>query len=128
MLRACSSADEHVGGAVLQGLEAADRHAELLSRLEIFDGGLQRFIHHADRFGAQRGAGLVDHALDQRKGVFGIADRGVAADLNAGEGDVGGMQAVLGRIALSGDALCVRGHQEHADAAFVALARPWCGR
>src|SRR5882724_8590673 len=41
--------DEHVGGAVLQGLEAADRHAELLAGLEILDGGFQRFIHHADR-------------------------------------------------------------------------------
>ena len=77
--------DEHVGGAVLQGLEAADRHAELRAGLEIFDGGLQRFIHRADRFGAQRDAGFVDHALDQRQAIFGIADRGIGADLDAGE-------------------------------------------
>ena len=57
--------DEHVGGAVLQGLEAADRHAELLSGLEILDRALQRFIHRANRFRAHRGAGLIHHALDQ---------------------------------------------------------------
>ncbi len=33
--------------------------------------------------------------------VLGIADRGIGADLDTGEGDVGGMQAVLGRIATS---------------------------
>src|SRR6476620_3664829 len=49
---------------------------------------------------AQRGAGFIDHARDQRQCVVGIADRGIGADLDAGEGDVGGMQAVLGRIAL----------------------------
>ena len=39
----------------------------------------------ADRFGAERDAGIVDHALDQRQGVLGIADRGIGADLDAGE-------------------------------------------
>ena len=39
----------------------------------------------ADRLRAHRGAGLVDHALDQRQAVFGIADRGIGADLDAGE-------------------------------------------
>ena len=70
---------------MLQGLEAADRHAELLSGLQIFDGGLQRFIHRADGLRAHRGAGVVDHALDQRQAVLGIADRGIGADLDAGE-------------------------------------------
>ncbi len=112
---------EHVGGAVLQGLERADRNPELLAGLEILDGGLERFIHRADGFRAHRGAGLVDHALDQGETVLGIADRSIRADLDAGQRDVGGMQAVLGRIALAGDALGVRRHQEHADAALVAL-------
>ena len=62
---------------MLQGLEAADRHAELFSRLQILDGGLEQFIHGADRLRAQRNAGLVDHALDQRQPVLGIADRSV---------------------------------------------------
>ena len=70
--------DEHVGGAVLQGLEAADRHAELFSRLQIFDGGFQQFVHQADGLGAHRGARFVDHALDQRQAVLGIADHGIA--------------------------------------------------
>ncbi len=113
---------EHVGGAVLQGLEAADRHAKLGAGLEVFDRGLERFIHDADGFRAHRDAGVVDHALDQRQSVVGIADRGIGADLDAGEGDVGGMQAVLRRIALFRNAPGVAGHQKHADATSVTLA------
>jgi hypothetical protein len=37
---------------VLQGLEGADGDAELGSCLEIVDGGLERFIHRPDGFGA----------------------------------------------------------------------------
>src|SRR4029453_831775 len=66
--------------------------------------------------------GFVHHALDQRETVLGIADRGVTTYLDAGEGDVGGMQAVLGRIALARDALGVSRHDEYADAGLVALA------
>ena len=49
---------------------------------------------------------------------------GIGADLDAGEGDVGGMQAILGRIALLGDALGVAGHEKYANAIGVALAAP----
>ena len=66
MLAGLLDGNEHVGGAVLQGLEAADRHAELGAGLEVFDGSFERFIDDADGFRAHRGAGLVDHALDQR--------------------------------------------------------------
>src|SRR5207244_9879605 len=49
--------DEHVHDAVLQRLEGADRHAELLARLEVLEGAVARELHRADRFGAdQRGA------------------------------------------------------------------------
>jgi hypothetical protein len=37
---------------VLQGLEGADGDAELGSGLEIFDGGLERFIHRPAGCGA----------------------------------------------------------------------------
>ena len=37
MVRACSERDQHVDGAVLQHLEIADRHAELLAGLQIVD-------------------------------------------------------------------------------------------
>jgi len=47
--------------------------------------------------------------LDQIKRIVGIADRGIGADLDAGQRDVGGVQAVLGRIALSADALALAG-------------------
>ena len=128
MLRACSSATNMSDGAVLQRLEGADRDAELLAGLDVLDRGLQQFVHRADRFRAHRGAGFVDHALDQRQRVLGIADRGISADLDAGEGDVGGMQAVLGRIALAGDALGIGRHEEHADAGSCRGGCPWCAR
>src|SRR3954465_9001810 len=113
---------EHVGGTVLQRLETADRHAELLAGLEILDRGLERLIHDADRFGADRGARFIDDALDQRQPVLGIADHRIGADLDAGEADVGGMQPVLRRVAFLRHAFGVGRNQEYADAAGVALA------
>ena len=106
---------------MLQRLKRADRNAKLFSRLEILDGGLQRLVHQADRLGTQRGAGVVDDALDQSEAILGIADRCTPLDLDAGEGDVGGVQAVLGRIALARDALGIGRHEEHTDAGLVAL-------
>ena len=61
--------DQHVDGAVLQHLERADRHAELLAGLEVLDGELVHLAHGADRLGAERRDRLVDHALDQRQRV-----------------------------------------------------------
>ena len=105
---------------MLQALERADRHAELFSGLDVLDGFLERLIHQADRFRAQRATGIVDHALDQRETILGIADRRTRADFHAGERDVGGVQSVLGRVGFPGDAPGVGRHQEDADAASVA--------
>src|SRR3954452_3314158 len=116
--------DEHVGGAVLEALERTDRDTELLARLDVLDCCLQRLVHQADRFGAERDAGFVDHTLDQRERIVGIAEHGIGTDLDAGEGDVGGVQTVLGRVRFLGDALGVGPHQEHADAALVAALAP----
>ena len=114
--------DEHVGGAVLQRLEAADGDAELLAGLDVFDGCLQRLVHQADGFRTERGAGLVHHTLDQRQCVLCVANRGIRSYLHRGERDVSGVQAVLGRIALLDDALGIARHQEHADAGLVVAA------
>src|SRR3954469_2264244 len=49
--------DEHVDDAVLQRLEGADRHAELLARLEILERSVAGELHRAHRLGAdERGA------------------------------------------------------------------------
>jgi hypothetical protein len=49
---------------MLQRLELADRHAELLARLQVFVGGLGQRLDDAERFGAQRGAGKLRRVLD----------------------------------------------------------------
>ena len=49
----------HVDHAVLQHLEAADRLAELLALLAVFDGVGQHLSHAADRLGADRGGAFV---------------------------------------------------------------------
>jgi hypothetical protein len=78
--------DHHVGHAVLQGLELADRHAELLARLEVFEGDFVERGHDADGFGTERCVGLVDGALDQRQGATGRSEQGFGADLDGRNG------------------------------------------
>jgi hypothetical protein len=51
--------DEHVDHAVLQRLEGADRHAELLARLEVLERGVAGELHRADRLGADERGGEV---------------------------------------------------------------------
>ena len=68
-----------VGGTVLEGLEGADRLAELDSGQQVRDGELECSLGRADLLGAQRDAGLVP-GVGERRGR-------VAAD--AAAGDVG---------------------------------------
>ena len=49
----------HVHHPVLQYLEAADRLAELLTLLAVFDRVAEHFSHRTDRLGAHRGRALV---------------------------------------------------------------------
>ena len=44
--------DQHVHRAMLQHLERADRPAELLARLQVFQRQVVHRLHRADRFGA----------------------------------------------------------------------------
>ena len=74
--------DEHVRGAVLQRLEGADGDAELLAGLQVFDGGLERFVHRADRLGAQRRVASSATRSTSGSAVLGIAEHGVGADLD----------------------------------------------
>ena len=56
-------AAQHFRAQVLDGLEAADRLAELLADLGIRDGGLQRPPGDAGSLGRQHGRGQVPHPL-----------------------------------------------------------------
>ena len=89
---------------MLQCLEIADRHAELLARLQVLQSDFVQGRHDADRFGAERGIGVVERALDHRQRVAGCADQRVGADGDLGQLDVGGTSAVLCRIGAQRDA------------------------
>ena len=113
---------EHVGCAVLQGLEGADRHAELLALLEVLHRALEAFLGAAEHLGAHADAGDVQGRIeDVRAASFG-AQQGVCADGDVLEVDVGRVAAVHHRRARHGDAGGGSVHQQQGDA--VALA---CG-
>ena len=75
----------HVGGSLGQGLEVAQRHAELLAFAEIPGGQLQRFLHRADGFGAQSRL-VPDHGVRNvvsrvTAGAQRFGDHGVEVEL-----------------------------------------------
>ena len=113
---------DHVGGAMLQRLERADRHAELLARLHVFDRHGERFAHRPDRFGRERGDRLVDDALDQRQRASRGAEHVLRPDAHVGKGDVGRALAVLGRVAAPRHARRVGVDEKEADPVAVAPA------
>src|SRR6267143_4376369 len=57
--------DDHVYHAVLQRLEGADRHAELVAGLEVLERGVAGEFHRADGFGANQRGSEVDGFLDR---------------------------------------------------------------
>ena len=73
----------HVHGLVLQHLEAADRHAELLARAQKIDRHFVHRGHGADGFRGKRRDRLMHHPLDRRERLAGLADRGVGPNLHA---------------------------------------------
>jgi hypothetical protein len=111
--------DHHVGHAVLQGLELADRRAELLARLQVVERDFVERGHDADGFGAERGVGVIDGALDQRQGAAGGADQGLGADLHCVEAEVRGARAVLGRVAAQAQSGRLGVDQEEREARAV---------
>jgi hypothetical protein len=58
--------DQHVDGAVLEDLEAADFAAELTTGLEVVDSHFVHDRHRPDSLGAQRCDRLVGDTLDER--------------------------------------------------------------
>jgi hypothetical protein len=73
---------EHLGRAVLQGLERADDLAELHARLEVVEGGLEGLDRRAEHLGREAGAGAVEHLFKKVPALVGFAEHGVGADLD----------------------------------------------
>ena len=112
--------DHHVHGTMLQRLEAADRAAELLARLQVVEGGGIQRLHRAHRFGAQRRHGEIGGALEHRQRLVDFAQHAVGADLDVRQFDLGRAHAVDGAIARHLHARAVAIDQEQADALGVA--------
>ena len=86
---------DHVDHAVLQRLEPADRHAELLTGLEVFEGRCVECVHAADRFCTDCRDGAIDRHLQQRITVSStpITDSALMVTF---EGDLRGARPVVG--------------------------------
>ena len=117
--RACLfELDQHVGHAVLQGLEAADRHAELLARAAVFDGRLEDALERAEGVGAERGDAVVDD-FGEGRGDIGAESR-IGVDLDVVEFEVGGALTVDRVQRVAGQARGVARHGEQPDALVIA--------
>ena len=83
---------------MLQHLELADRHAELLAGLGIFDRRIEQHLHGAAGLGGVGGDGFVGDLLDERQAVVRLADQIGGRDLDILEGDLASAQAVNGGV------------------------------
>ena len=119
---------EHLGRAVLQGLERADDLTELHPDLEVVEGDFEGLHGRAEHFGAEAGAGAVEGLLQQGIALVDFAQHGVFTHFDAVEGDVGGAAAVGQVQTLAGHALGVAGNQEQGDPVGVARLARGAGR
>ena len=110
---------------MLQGLKAADWLAELLSRLQVFHGRRMQCVHDADRFGAQRGHGPIQHRVNHRSGLIHGANHGIRTNLDPGELQIKRTSPVEQGIFLPAEILLVGRHNEQRDTALVR--RRACG-
>ena len=115
-------ADHHLHHAVLQHLEAADRHAELLALLDVVQRGVTGALHRADGVGTQQGGGEVMCLVDGGLRGTGDAQQCIGTELHVVECDVGHAQAVHRAAGVQCHAGGLRVDQEQAGAASV------CGR
>ena len=112
---------------MLQHLELADRHAELLAGLDVFQGRRVDRVHAAGRLGAQRHDGMIDRILDHAEGVIDLAQHRVGADRDLVEGELRGAQRVLGRVVAARDALGLGIDHEQREPLLLARAARGAG-
>src|SRR5258708_7847460 len=118
---------EAVDHAVLQHLELADRHAELLARLDVLErGGVDR-IHAAGGLGAERHDGSRDRVLDHREGAIDLAQHRVGADRDLVEGELGGTLRVLRRVVTPREAFRLAVDDEQGEPLLLARAARGAG-
>ena len=112
-------AHQHVGDPVLQRLELADRHAELLARLQILVGGLGQRFDDAQRFRAERRTGKLDRALEHGGAAGSIGQHRGLRNHDTVERDFRGTQAIDRGVVESAQARRIAIDHEQRDAARV---------
>jgi len=118
---------EAVDHAVLQHLELADRHAELLAGLDVFQRGRVDRIHAAGRLGAQRHDRAIDGFFDGGERVVDRPQHRIGADRDLVEGQLRCPQRILGRVVAPRQALGLAVDQEEREALLVARAAAGAG-
>src|SRR6266480_310764 len=101
--------DDHVHHAVLQRLEAADRHAELLAGLEVLERGVAGEFHRADGFGANQRGSEVDGLFNR------LACAGHGRGSVSGKDQVRGNHVVHGAVGFHFD-VCALGEEKRVAA------------
>src|SRR6266508_1759997 len=108
---------------MLQRLEAAERTAELLAHLEVFDGHVQARRHRADRLGGERHDREVRDAFEDIDRAAGLSDRVLRAHAYAVEADVRRAHAIHRAVAPARYTRRARIDEPQADAVAIgALA------
>ncbi len=110
----------HIDHAVLEHLEAANRHAELLALTRIFNRHRVGDLHRSAGLGAQRGDGFIRHQLDQRQPCALFPDQGIGRDRHLFEIDFRRAAAIKGFVIAGDDAGGGFVDHEHRHASAVA--------
>ena len=118
-------ADHHVDHAVLQRLERADRHAELLARLQVVERRVVGVADRAHGLGADQRGREVDDFLDQRQRRALDADERIGARRARCRSAMSAARSAVERpIAVHATARARRVDEEEADAVAGRRSRP----
>ena len=113
--------DQHRRALVLDGLEGADRPAELLAQLGVLDRHLQRPLRSAGLFRGEADGRDLEHPADRGPGVVHVTDEPRRYQVEVEPGLLAGL--VHGGQRLARQAVCIAFDREHAHAAVGARHR-----
>ncbi len=107
-------------GAVLQGLEAADRHVELHARLQVLDGGVEQALRRAEQLGRQAHPATIERGVERGEALALRAQQRRGADVHVVQHQLGVVARIQRLHRRHLHARRIRGDDEQADAALLA--------